>query len=82
MDLNDVAQKEIYGKLRRGHLSEEEYQQKYVGLEHLFFNRREVFDFVRRLGFEKIIVEDQHIEGYVNNPCRFNIFALGKKSEK
>ena len=82
LDLNDVDQKDVYGKLRRGNLSEEEYQQKYAGLDHLFLDRSEVFDFVRRLGFQKIIVEDQHIDGYINNKCRFNVFALGKKSGK
>lgn len=79
LDLNDSATKDIYHQQRRGNLSLEEYQNKYKNLDHLFLSRQEVFDFFNQLGFEKIIVEDQHIEGYINNPCRFNVFAIGKK---
>lgn len=79
LDLNDSATKDIYHQQRRGNLSVEEYQNKYKNLDHLFLDRQEVFDFFNQLGFEKIIVEDQHIEGYINNPCRFNVFAIGKK---
>ncbi len=79
LDLNDSATKDIYHQQRRGNLSLEEYQNKYKDLDHLFLSRQEVFEFFNQLGFEKIIVEDQHIEGYINNPCRFNVFAIGKK---
>ncbi|KAF0591347.1 MAG: hypothetical protein CGEMS_0076 [Candidatus Campylobacter infans] len=44
----------------------------------MFFDKCEIFDFINSLGFEKIIVENQHIKGYINNECRFNVFGLKK----
>ncbi len=79
LDLNDISKKDIYSKIRKGTMSEAEYNKKYEGLNHLFLDRMEVFKFCESLGFKKIVVEDQHIKGYINNECRFNIFALGKK---
>ena len=35
-------------------MSEEEYNKKYAGLEHLFLSRSEIFDFIYSLGFRKI----------------------------
>ncbi|MGX2981658.1 hypothetical protein [Helicobacter sp. 23-1045] len=71
--------KPAYTAIRKGDLSEVEYSAKYAGLEHLFFDRGEIFEIINALGFEKIIIENQHIAGYINNECRFNAFALGKK---
>lgn len=79
LDLNDVNKKSVYSKIRRGKMSEEEYDKKYAGLNHLFFDKSEVFGIVESLGFRQIIIEDQHIDGYINNECRFNIIAVGKK---
>ena len=60
-------------------MSEDEYNKKYAGLNHLFFDKGEMFGIVETLGFRKIIIEDQHIDGYINNECIFNIIAVGKK---
>lgn len=79
LDLNDINKKSVYSKIRKGNMTEDEYNKKYEGLNHLFLNRTKVFKFVESLGFKQIIVEDQHIDGYINNECRFNVFALSKK---
>lgn len=79
LDLNDINSKDIYNQIRKGDMSEEEYSQKYAGLNHLFFDRGEIFRLIKSLGFRQIIIEDQHIDGYINNECRFNIIAVGKK---
>lgn len=79
LDLNDINNRDIYNKIRRGNMSEEEYNKKYEGLEHLFFSRNEIFELISSLGFRKIIVEDQNVSGYINNQCRFNVFAISKK---
>lgn len=79
LDLNDINSKDIYNKIRKGNMSEDEYNKKYAGLNHLFFDRGEIFQLVESLGFRQIIIEDQHIDGYINNECRFNVFAMGRK---
>lgn len=79
LDLNDIKTKDIYNAIRKGNMTEDEYNKKYEGLNHLFLSRTKIFEFVESLGFEKIIVENQHIKGYINNECRFNVFALSKK---
>lgn len=79
LDLNDIKTKDIYNKIRKGNMSEDEYNKKYAGLNHLFFDRIEIFRLIESLGFRQIIIEDQHIDGYINNKCRFNIIAVWKK---
>lgn len=79
LDLNDINRKSVYINIRKASMSEEEYNKKYAGLEHLFLSRSEIFDFIYSLGFRKIIIEDQNVSGYINNECRFNAFALSKK---
>lgn len=58
LDLNDIKTKDIYNAIRKGNMSEAEYHAKYAGLNHLFFDKCEIFDFINSLGFEKIIVEN------------------------
>lgn len=81
LDLNDINKKSVYSKIRKGNMTEDEYNKKYEGLNHLFLSRTKIFEFVESLGFEKIIVENQHIKGYINNECRFNVFALEKNKD-
>ena len=81
LDLNDKKKKDIYNKIRKGNMSEDEYNKKYDGLNHLFLDRCDVFSVAESLGFRQIIIEDQHIKGYINNKCRFNIIMVGKKGE-
>lgn len=81
LDLNDINKKSVYSKIRKGNMTEDEYNKKYEGLNHLFLSRTKIFEFVESLGFKQIIVEDQHIDGYINNECRFNVFALSKKND-
>lgn len=57
LDLNDIKTQDIYNAIRKGNMSEAEYHAKYAGLNHLFFDKCEFFDFINSLGFEKIIVE-------------------------
>ena len=78
LDINDEAKMDIYYKVRFAEIGEEEYKKKYEGLNQLFFSKEEIFNILVKLGFEKIIIEDQNISGYSNNQYRFNAFALKK----
>lgn len=72
LDLNDLAHEEEALRIRRGALTEGEYEKKYAGLNHLFYDR----DFVSKvLAGQKasVRVYDQRIENYGNNKFRFNV---------
>jgi len=72
LDLNDKRFEEEALIIRKGSLSEGEYEKKYAGLSHLFYDR----EFVNRvLANRKYTVKtyDQNIENYGNNKFRYNV---------
>lgn len=75
LDLNDVAYKNSYQAIRQGNMSDEEYAKKYDKLQHLFFDKGEIVNIISSLGFQKTIIKNQYMQGYINNQCRFNIIA-------
>lgn len=73
-DVPDLERQADSESFRREGCSEAEYQQRYDGLDHLYFARgwfHEQFD----AGEWDVVVTDQDVPGYKNSSFRFNIFA-------
>ncbi|UJF33219.1 class I SAM-dependent methyltransferase [Paenibacillus hexagrammi] len=71
-DLNDLARKDEALEIRRGSLDQGEYEKKYNGLDHLFFER-EYFPKLLKDKNCSVSVFDQRINNYGNSPFRFNV---------
>lgn len=74
LDVPDLALRAESQAFRRGQLSEGEYDARYAGLEHLYYDRAWLAE---RFPSDEwaVRVEDQQIEGYLNTPFRYNVFA-------
>ena len=75
LDVSDLARETEAHRLRRGHLSEAAYAERYKGLDHLYLDRDWLRDTLLRAGACTVEIEDQSIEGYGNAAYRFNAFA-------
>ena len=71
LDVNDATREEDYLAVRRGSLPEGEYEQRYRGLDHLFYTRAWFDDFARGAGMVAEVFE-QDIPTYVTPGLRFN----------
>lgn len=76
-DLPDQALKEDALVFRRGTLGAEAYEERYRGLDHLYFDREWVRSELQRCGLRDVKIESQQIPGYANGAFRFN--AIGFK---
>jgi hypothetical protein len=61
---------------RRASLGPEEYEKRYRGLDHRYYSRDWIAAELRALGFGRVEVESQAIEGYANGLYRFNARAF------
>ncbi len=59
-------------KIRKGALSDGEYENKYNNLDHLFFSKQFFIEFSNSKGLE-IEIFDQNINNYSNGNFRFNV---------
>jgi SAM-dependent methyltransferase len=75
LDVPDLSKKEHAERKRRDIMSIEEYQNKYDGLNHLYYDKNWFIRQIEVMGFTKYLIEDQSIEGYENSNYRFNVFA-------
>jgi hypothetical protein len=75
LDLPDLEQKEEILRRRKKALGEEAYNQKYAGLEHLYYSREWICDTFKKRGFA-CAVESQCLDGYAHASYRFNTFAF------
>lgn len=73
LEVPDQAHRERAERIRRDLLSEEEYERKYRGYEHLYFNRDWFVEQGHRHGYGCEITE-QFIPHYAQNSYRFNCF--------
>ncbi len=73
LELNDFDLKDEFLEVRKSHLTEEEYQLKYNGLDHLFFSKSWFYEFAKKHSYE-ISIEQQNINNYQNNQFRFNVY--------
>ncbi|HWI16776.1 MAG TPA: methyltransferase domain-containing protein [Vicinamibacterales bacterium] len=75
LDVPDRERQDAAMAFRRGSLGEAEYEEKYRGLDHLFFDRLWMRDTLGALGASDVEIEDQRVRGYQNAQFRFNVFA-------
>nr|VFK21164.1 MAG: Methyltransferase domain-containing protein [Candidatus Kentron sp. LPFa]VFK34636.1 MAG: Methyltransferase domain-containing protein [Candidatus Kentron sp. LPFa] len=75
LDVPDLSTKEAAMAYRRGTLGETEYEERYRGLDHLFYERKWIMRQFKALGCRNVYTIDQKIEGYPNAQFRFNAFA-------
>lgn len=71
-DINDESKKDEYHAIRMGDMTKAEYEEKYRGLEHLFYSKEWFVDLAKELSL-KIIIFDQGFENYTNSKLRFNV---------
>ncbi|CAB4945906.1 MAG: hypothetical protein F2842_05790 [Actinobacteria bacterium] len=74
LDVPDLALRPESEAMRRGQLSEGEYDAHYAGLEHLYYERAWLAEQFPADEWA-VSVEDQSVAGYLNTPFRFNVFA-------
>ena len=72
LDSNNIEYFDVAKELRRGALSNNEYDKKYKRLDHIFFSKQYFEGFARK-HFLEIEVFDQQIYNYLNANFRFNI---------
>lgn len=75
LDVPDVALEERALAARRALLGEAKYEERYRGLDHLYYERDWLKKAFYAEGATTVRVEDQAIPGYGNGPFRFNLFA-------
>lgn len=73
LEIPDLSKQAEALKMRKGKMGEAEYEEKYRGLEHLYFSK-DWFDQVLANEAVTLTVEDQNIPGYRNSDYRFNVF--------
>jgi SAM-dependent methyltransferase len=76
LDAPDAAVQAEALAVRRGLLGASEYEEKYRGLDHLYFERGWIEAVLRGCGFTRFRCEAQQIEGYANAAHRFNVMAF------
>ncbi|MEK4457885.1 MULTISPECIES: methyltransferase domain-containing protein [unclassified Paenibacillus] len=72
LDLNDIQFADEALRIRKGSLSLGEYEKKYAGLEHLFYERNFAEKALKGKRFT-INTSNQQINNYGNNKFRFNV---------
>jgi len=72
LEIPDLAKREESERARRAALPEGEYDKKYKGLQHLYFERDWFTQFSDKSGY-KIEIFDQNVEGSQNSQFRFNV---------
>jgi len=73
LEVSDYEKKEEALFIRKKHMSEEEYQKRYKGLDHLYYKKSWFLKLADELNCN-IEIEDQRIKDYPNNAYRFNVF--------
>jgi ubiquinone/menaquinone biosynthesis C-methylase UbiE len=76
LDINDIEKLEIYHSQRaKEHGSPEEYEKKYSGLSHLFFEKNELFEFLTNVGMAQLKFFPHKVSDYGNAKFRFNLIC-------
>lgn len=74
MDLNDLQYKGEYHNFRRSQAADPlEYDRKYAGLDHLFFDKDRLAADLSRTGFVQVELFEHKIKSYLNSRFRFNM---------
>lgn len=72
LEVPNLALKEESEKARRGALSPGEYEEKYKGLNHLYYDKAWFYETGKKHNCT-VEIFDQNIEDYGNNTFRFNV---------
>ena len=72
LDVSDAARRDDLESLRRGSLPDGEYEQRYSGLDHLYYDRSWFEEFARAAG-ARVEVFEQAIPTYETRGLRFNV---------
>ncbi len=76
MDMNDKRHEGAYlNERRKMFANPEEYELRYRGLSHLFFDRNKIVDCLHRTGFDAIRFFDHRVATYEPARFRFNLIA-------
>ncbi len=73
-DVPDISLKEESEEKRRAVLPEGEYEKKYKGLKHLYYDRNWFMD-IAKLNHYKVEIFDQILDNYLNSSFRFNVIV-------
>ncbi|MCP2727691.1 class I SAM-dependent methyltransferase [Symplocastrum sp. BBK-W-15] len=71
-EIPDLSKKSGALLMRKGMMGEAEYEEKYRGLDHLYFSKDWFREVLANLSVE-VTIEDQDIRGYGNSQYRFNV---------
>ncbi len=71
-DINDATKEDTYHMIRKGNMSQNEYSEKYAGLDHMFYTKEWFEDIAKEFGV-KINIFDQSFTKYTNAKLRFNV---------
>jgi trans-aconitate methyltransferase len=71
-DINDKSKEEDYHKIRMNGINKEDYQKKYLGLEHMFYDKSWFENLANEFNL-KIDIFDQTFKNYTNSKLRFNV---------
>jgi len=74
LDIPDLRLKELCENGRRQQVSN--YNEKYKGLEHLYYPKKWFLDFAEQKGCSALTLTQQNITGYGYNKYRFNCFIF------
>jgi trans-aconitate methyltransferase len=72
-DLPDLSKKETAFETRKAAIGEQEYEEKYQDLQHLFYERDWFKEILKDESVE-IRFENQSLANYINSQHRFNVF--------
>ena len=73
LEVSDIDKKEQAITLRKGYLSDEEYEKRYQGLDHLYYDKKWFLNIAETLDCD-IEIEDQVIQNYASSTYRYNVF--------
>ncbi len=76
LDVPDAAREREATTFRRAAIGDAAYEERYRGLDHLFFDRAWMARSLEACGLSDVRVEDQAIDGYANAAFRFNAFGF------
>ena len=71
-DINDKAKENLYHQIRMGAMDEQEYKEKYKGLDHLFYEKIWFEEIAAEFNL-KIHIFDQTFKNYSNSSLRYNV---------
>jgi SAM-dependent methyltransferase len=75
LDVPDLAKRDAAVSFRRGALGEEQYRERYAGLDHAYYDKQWFRGVLTETGLSRIAIEDQRIDGYANSAFRYNVTA-------